>query len=179
MYWFFDIRQELETADGQCRADVHQTWKDSDLCDLIVGQGNERGFCAGGDVKALVEGLEQDQTLGVKFFKDEFEMNWLMANLGKPYVAVIDGTTSMSVHRGFIPSLGECSVQADGIVGGGAGISLPANIRIATSKTAFAMPETKIGYAPDVGANYYLAQLDGAVGAWLAVTGESVYGRTA
>ena len=39
------------------------------------------------------------------------------------------------------------------------------------------MPETKIGYAPDVGVSYYLAQLDGAIGAWLAVTGQDVFGR--
>lgn len=64
-------------------------------------------------------------------------------------------------------------------MGGGAGISLPAPIRIATERTMFAMPETKIGYAPDVGANYYLAQLDGAVGAWLALTGQEVFGRAA
>jgi len=39
------------------------------------------------------------------------------------------------------------------------------------------MPETKIGYSPDVGAHYYLAQLDGNIGAWLAVTGQTIYGR--
>lgn len=62
-------------------------------------------------------------------------------------------------------------------VGGGAGIALPAQIRIATPRSHFAMPETKIGYSPDVGVTYYLAQLDGAVGAWLAVTGQDIFGR--
>lgn len=62
-------------------------------------------------------------------------------------------------------------------MGGGAGISLPAQIRIATKKTVFAMPETKIGYAPDVGGNYYIAQLDGQIGAWLAITGQETWGR--
>ena len=41
------------------------------------------------------------------------------------------------------------------------------------------MRETKIGYAPDVGVSYYLAQLDGNIGAWLALTGQDVYGRAA
>lgn len=63
------------------------------------------------------------------------------------------------------------------VVGGGGGISLPAHIRIATPRTIFAMPETKIGYSPDVGSNYYFAQLDGFIGAWLAVTGQEMYGR--
>lgn len=63
-------------------------------------------------------------------------------------------------------------------VGGGCGIALPAPIRIATPRSHFAMPETKIGYAPDVGVNYYLAQLDGYIGAWLGVTGQDVFGRS-
>lgn len=50
-------------------------------------------------------------------------------------------------------------------------------MRIATSTTNFAMPETAIGFAPDVGASFYLAQLDGAIGAYLGLVGESVHGR--
>lgn len=64
-------------------------------------------------------------------------------------------------------------------MGGGAGISMPAPIRVATPRTHFAMPETNIGYSPDVGVMYYLAQLDGAVGAWLAMTGQHIFGRAA
>ena len=62
-------------------------------------------------------------------------------------------------------------------VGGGAGLSYPAPLRVATSTTNFAMPETAIGFAPDVGASFYLAQLDGAIGAYLGLVGESVHGR--
>lgn len=65
----------------------------------------------------------------------------------------------------------------DFAVGGGAGLSYPAPLRIATSTTNFAMPETAIGFAPDVGASFYLAQLDGAIGAYLGLVGESVHGR--
>lgn len=39
------------------------------------------------------------------------------------------------------------------------------------------MPETIIGYTPDVGATYYLNQLDGEVGTYLALTGNTVVGR--
>lgn len=65
------------------------------------------------------------------------------------------------------------------LVGGGCGIALPAPIRIGTPRTLFAMPETKIGYSPDVGVIYYLAQLDGNIGAWLAITGQTIGGRAA
>jgi 3-hydroxyisobutyryl-CoA hydrolase len=28
------------------------TWRTSELCKLIIGRGDERAFCAGGDVKS-------------------------------------------------------------------------------------------------------------------------------
>jgi len=39
------------------------------------------------------------------------------------------------------------------------------------------MPETKIGYCPDVGASFYLSRLDGELGTYLALTGEAIAGR--
>jgi 3-hydroxyisobutyryl-CoA hydrolase len=62
-------------------------------------------------------------------------------------------------------------------VGGGVGLSIPANFRVATENTVFAMPETKIGYSPDVGASYFLSRLDGEMGTYLALTGDTLKGR--
>ena len=62
-------------------------------------------------------------------------------------------------------------------VGGGVGLSVNAPFRIATENTVFAMPETKIGYCPDVGATYFLSRLDGEIGTYLGLTGESIKGR--
>ncbi|OCF36821.1 3-hydroxyisobutyryl-CoA hydrolase [Kwoniella heveanensis CBS 569] len=134
-----------------------KNWRELESCKVIIGTGDSRAFCAGGDVKQLVLDLKEGKETALPFFKSEFQLNWTLGRLGKPYIAVIDGVT----------------------MGGGAGLSLPAAIRVATPRTIFAMPETKIGYAPDVGANYYLAQLDGAIGAWLAITGQELYGRAA
>ncbi|KAG6833647.1 hypothetical protein H0H87_002843 [Tephrocybe sp. NHM501043] len=39
------------------------------------------------------------------------------------------------------------------------------------------MPETKIGYCPDVGGNYFLSRLDGELGTYLALTSDAVKGR--
>ena len=63
------------------------------------------------------------------------------------------------------------------VVGGGVGLAAPARFRVATEKTSFSMPETKIGYFPDVGASYYLSRLDGEIGTYLALTGNSLTGR--
>jgi enoyl-CoA hydratase/carnithine racemase len=61
-------------------------------------------------------------------------------------------------------------------VGGGVGISVHAPIRIATERTLFAMPETAIGFFPDVGGSFFLPRLDGEIGAYLGLTGKRLKG---
>ncbi len=56
-------------------------------------------------------------------------------------------------------------------MGGGVGISEPADVRIATERTNYAMPETGIGLFPDVGGGWFLPRLSGQTGVWLALTG--------
>jgi 3-hydroxyisobutyryl-CoA hydrolase len=61
-------------------------------------------------------------------------------------------------------------------VGGGVGLSVHAPFRIATEKTVFAMPETNIGFFPDVGGSFFLSRMDGEVGTYLALTGARLRG---
>jgi enoyl-CoA hydratase len=61
-------------------------------------------------------------------------------------------------------------------MGGGVGISLPCNFRIATENTRLAMPETGIGLFPDVGGGWYLPRLPGRVGEFMALTGARLDG---
>ena len=61
-------------------------------------------------------------------------------------------------------------------MGGGVGISQPCRYRIATENTRFAMPETAIGFFPDVGGGWYLSRLPGRVGHFLALTGARLDG---
>lgn len=63
------------------------------------------------------------------------------------------------------------------VVGGGVGLAANAPFRIATENTLFAMPETKIGYFPDVGASHFLSRMDGQIGTYLGLTSESLSGR--
>ena len=62
-------------------------------------------------------------------------------------------------------------------MGGGVGLAAHAPFRIATENTVLAMPETKIGYFPDVGASYFMSWLDGEIGTYLALTSESLNAR--
>jgi 3-hydroxyisobutyryl-CoA hydrolase len=63
------------------------------------------------------------------------------------------------------------------VVGGGAGISVHGQFRVATENTVFAMPETAIGFFPDVGGSFFLTRLvDKEFGRYLALTGERLRG---
>ncbi|MEZ5670600.1 MAG: enoyl-CoA hydratase/isomerase family protein [Alphaproteobacteria bacterium] len=118
-------------------------------CVVIEGAG-ERAFCAGGDVRAVALATRAaDRTLTRAFFWHEYRLNRSIATLGKPYVALIDGIT----------------------MGGGVGLSAHGSMQVATERTVWAMPETAIGFFPDVGASHVLNRLEPAMAAFLALTG--------
>ncbi len=62
-------------------------------------------------------------------------------------------------------------------VGGGVGLSVHGTFRIATERTVFAMPETAIGFFPDVGGTYFLPRLNGRLGMYLGLTGARLKGQ--
>lgn len=123
---------------------------------MISGAGS-KAFCAGGDVAALAElnkQGEEGQQKSVEYFGLEYSLDHLIATYDKPYVAIMDGIT----------------------MGGGVGLSIHAPFRIATERTVFAMPETTIGFFPDVGGSFFLPRMDGEIGTYLALTSERLNG---
>ena len=128
-------------------------WQRSDMANIVImsSQGS-KAFCAGGDVVSVLEqnkqgleGLRKSE----RYFAMEYKLDHLIATYKKPYVAYMDGIT----------------------MGGGAGLSMHAPIRIATENTDFTMPETGIGFFPDVGASFFLSRLEGSYGTYIALTG--------
>jgi enoyl-CoA hydratase len=129
--------------------------KDDGIAAVVIRGAGDRAFCAGGDVRASYEdGLrwkrgEGDGAVGRELFRTEYRMNRRLKTFPKPYIALIDGIT----------------------MGGGVGISIHGSHRVATERTLWAMPETGIGFFPDVGMTYALPRLAGKVGAYLGLTG--------
>jgi enoyl-CoA hydratase len=116
---------------------------------VLIDHEGPRGFCAGGDIRMLAESAAADGAAAFEFFHSEYRLNHLLATYETPIVTVMDGVT----------------------MGGGVGISLPADYRIATERTRLAMPETGIGLFPDVGAGWFLPKLHGRTGLWMVLTG--------
>lgn len=137
---------------GMCRAMIAAllAWRDDpQVGAVIIDHAGERGFCAGGDIRALAESVAGDGVAAREFFFTEYRLDHLIFTYPKPVITIFDGVT----------------------MGGGVGITWTARYRIATERTTFAMPETGIGLFPDVGGSWFLPRLHGAAGAWLALTG--------
>lgn len=115
---------------------------------VILGEG-ERGFCAGGDIRALYESGRARSPDAQTFWREEFALTYRIARFPKPYIAFMDGIT----------------------MGGGVGISTYGRHRVVTERTRLAMPETGIGYFPDVGASWFLPRMPGETGTWIGLTG--------
>lgn len=130
-------------------------WRDDDRVQaVVIDHAEGRGFCAGGDVVMLARSGADDGSDARAFFHAEYRLNHLLFTYEKPTVAIMDGIT----------------------MGGGVGISLPCQFRVATENTRFAMPETGIGLFPDVGGGWYLSRLPGRVGQFMALTGARLDG---
>ncbi|KAH7318472.1 ClpP/crotonase-like domain-containing protein [Stachybotrys elegans] len=133
-------------------------WEKSSLANVILLKGaGDKALCAGGDVVALAEQNLEDPEGWKKsadYFALEYKLDHYIATYQKPYIALMDGIT----------------------MGGGVGLSVHAPFRIATEKTVFAMPETTIGFFPDVGASFFLPRMNGSVGTYLALTSERLTG---
>ena len=138
-------------------AALEQWREDPDVLAVVVLQRHARAFCAGGDIRFLYESFGTgDQRELDTFFIDEYRLDHAIFTYPKPYIALMNGV----------------------VMGGGMGISQGAHrrggLRVVDASTRMAMPETRIGLFPDVGAGWFLARTPGAIGRYLAVTGETI-----
>ena len=152
-----DRARALNALDiGMIRAIRHSldTWAvDSSVRAVVLDGAGDRGFCSGGDVRVLREHILAGNLASVaSFFQEEYEVNALIAEYPKSVIAIADGVT----------------------MGGGIGLAGHAQVRVVTERSALAMPETAIGFTPDVGGSLLLARAPGHLGEYLALTGRSV-----
>ncbi len=117
---------------------------------VVIRGAGSRAFCAGGDVRAVALSIGQSgATLWSDFFRDEYRLNRRIHRYPKPFTALIEGIS----------------------MGGGVGLSMHGRFRVAAETLVFAMPETGIGFFPDIGGGWFLNRFPGAVGRFLALTG--------
>ncbi|HTR08366.1 MAG TPA: enoyl-CoA hydratase/isomerase family protein [Paraburkholderia sp.] len=140
---------------------IERVREDESIVALVLEGAGPKGFCAGGDVRALYQlarARERDGTNGwQQFFVDEYRLDYALHTFSKPLVALLDGVT----------------------MGGGMGLGQAAALRVATSRTKIAMPETRIGLLPDVGATHFLAKMPVEMELYVGLTGATLTGADA
>jgi enoyl-CoA hydratase/carnithine racemase len=140
---------------------VERCRKDPEIVALVLRGSGEKGFCAGGDVRALYALANAGQVEGPtgwrQFFIDEYRLDFALHTFPKPIVALADGIT----------------------MGGGMGLTQAATLRVATERSKIAMPETRIGFVPDVGATRFLSVMPVELELYVGLTGATLSGADA
>ena len=121
-------------------------WANDDNVAMVVIQGGERAFCAGGDIKSLQSADIDDVR---SFFNQEYDLMYQMYTYSKPILAWGHGV----------------------VMGGGLGLLSASSHKVVTFDTVMAMPEVSIGLFPDAGGSYFLNRMMGKVGLFLGLTG--------
>lgn len=123
---------------------------------LLTGSG-DRALCAGGDIVSIYRDARTDPDENAQFWADEYTMNAQIKRYPKPFVALMDRI----------------------VLGGGVGLSGHASHRVVTERTKLGMPETTIGFVPDVGGTWLYSRAPGDLGTHLALTAATMTGADA
>jgi 2-(1,2-epoxy-1,2-dihydrophenyl)acetyl-CoA isomerase len=109
---------------------------------VVIVTGAGRGFCAGGDVKAMAEGREfGGDTLEEKAqeLRAKMEVSRWLHEMPKPTIAMVRGAAA----------------------GAGLSLALACDLRIASDTARFATAFARVGYSGDFGGSWFLTQLVG------------------
>ena len=133
-------------------------WADDETVQtvLLTGSG-DRALCAGGDIVSIYRDARTDPDENARFWADEYTLNAQIKRYPKPFVALMDRI----------------------VLGGGVGLSGHASHRVVTERTRLGMPETTIGFVPDVGGTYLYSRTPGELGTHLALTAATMTGSDA
>lgn len=120
---------------------------------ILITSDHPKAFCAGGDVRAVYDLITNNKIDEAKnFFNREYSLIAKMAAYKKPIISIVNGMC----------------------FGGGMGLSMHNRYRIVTENSALAMPETIIGFFPDVGASFRFAKLSKGWCNFYALMGYSI-----
>lgn len=129
---------------GMCADMTEQlnAWASDDAVASVEVRGaGERAFCSGADVRSIRTRVLAGEPW-LSFFEVEYTLNSLVARYPKPYVAFMSGID----------------------MGGGLGLSAHGSRRVVDATSRLAMPETIIGFTPDVGIAWQLSHAPGELG---------------
>ncbi|WP_297282164.1 enoyl-CoA hydratase/isomerase family protein [uncultured Anaerococcus sp.] len=134
--------------------DILSKWEVDDRIRAVLFDSlSDRGFCAGGDLKEIYSDITDNNGKDkAGFFKKEFELDKYISSYKKPIISHWYGIT----------------------MGGGIGLSINSDIIIADETVNWAMPETSLGFVPDVGVGKFISTLPQSLGQYVGLCGVSL-----
>lgn len=131
------------------------SWESDDNIKLVlIDSTSDRGFCSGGDLKSLYDDLINNEDIAKRerFFVEEFNLDKYIMEYEKPIVSHWYGVT----------------------MGGGIGLTINSDFIIVDETVNWAMPETRLGFVPDVGVCHYISKLPQDIGQYVGLLGKSL-----
>lgn len=156
---YLDRPEALNAINGQMVDEIYKALKkfeeDKDIRAILFDSHSEKGLSAGGDLKEIYYNYltNDEETNKEEFFKKEFDLNKYIMDYPKPIISHWFGIT----------------------MGGGIGLTIHSDLIIADETTNWAMPETSLGFVPDVSVGYYISRLDRALGQYVGLIGSRLY----
>jgi 2-(1,2-epoxy-1,2-dihydrophenyl)acetyl-CoA isomerase len=136
----------LNALGGSLRDDLHdaitRSSEDPEVRVMVI-TGAGKGFCAGGDVKAMAEGREFGGTTleeKAQALRSRMEVSRWLHEMPKVTIAMVRGAAA----------------------GAGLSLALACDLRVASDTARFATAFARVGYSGDFGGSWYLTQLVGS-----------------
>lgn len=141
---------------------ILEEWRTNDDVHCLFLQGNDKSFCAGGDLVSLYQKIRNNSPgviskEALEFFIKEYTLDYTIHKYKKPIITWGSGI----------------------VMGGGLGLLVGTSHRIMTEKSILAMPEITIGLYPDVAATWFLNQMPDGWGYYFGLTGARMTGGDA
>ena len=134
---------------------ILKKWENDDNIKAILFDSLcQKGFCAGGDLKTIYNDYLLNDNCQNKdeFYEEEFILDKYVKDYKKPIISHYFGI----------------------VMGGGIGLTINSDFIVCDESVNWAMPETRLGFVPDVGVCKHISKLPQALGQYLGLCGESL-----
>jgi len=126
--------------------------RDPNVYALTIQSAVPGVFSVGGDLRELSRAARERPEDARRQLAADYGLSWLLECFSKPTISLLNGV----------------------VMGSGAGLTLYGTHRVAGEDYKFAMPETGVGFFPDVGLAWFFARMPRQVGMYLGLTGRQI-----
>ena len=134
---------------------ILKKWENDDKIKAVLFDSLcQKGFCAGGDLKTIYNDYLLNDHCQNKdeFYEEAFMLDRYVKDYKKPIISHYFGI----------------------VMGGGIGLTINSDFIVCDESVNWAMPETRLGFVPDVGVCKHISKLPQALGQYLGLCGESL-----